>query len=405
MRSIIILHILLSISLVCKSQSDFKSGYVITLDNDTLYGFIDYRGSDFNARKCVFKSAMDSLKAEYSPREIKSYRLLDDKLYVSREVITDSLPRIVFLEQLVDGRADLYFLPPKIFFIETEERGMHRLENTETIVEAKDGTAVFLQDQLIEDTKKYFKEGNEYLGILKIYLQDQFQLMDDIDRVEFDQADLIDITTKYHELACPDEECIVYVKSDVHIRNRIILSAGCNTNMLKIYHLNAYNADIFQSHTSLGYMAGLELETYRTGSYERIFSRVSVFYTQVEHEDNTDYLLHLKYQTLNIGFSMNYIYPRYKLKPYIGLGLMYLISFENEGCYIRSTYINYNPRRESVGPVANFGLYYKSESRMGFKLQAEYMYDAFRLTFDPSYYTEANNLNISIGLVMDLVRK
>ena len=226
MRSFTVFTFLISFSLLSFSQSDFRPGYVITNDDDTLTGFIDYRGDDYNSVNCYFRPTMEDSRILYAPGEIKSYKFLDGRLYVSKQVEIDKVMRDVFLEQLVKGRANLYALAPgvvagrtdryahstKLFFIETEEKGIQVLENTESLISGKDGSGVLMDNQFVEYSKKYVKEGNEYIGYLKLYFQDQFQLMDEVDRVEFNQNDLIDITTKYHELACPGEACIVYSK-------------------------------------------------------------------------------------------------------------------------------------------------------------------------------------------------
>lgn len=37
------------------AQFDFRPGYVVTSENDTLHGLIDCKGNKANARKCVFR--------------------------------------------------------------------------------------------------------------------------------------------------------------------------------------------------------------------------------------------------------------------------------------------------------------------------------------------------------------
>jgi len=92
-----------------KAQSNYKKGYVITNDNDTIYGLIDFRTDAINATRCTFKS--EQAEKIYYPGDIAGYKFSDEgKYYVTREVTIDSIPQKFFLEYLVQGMMDLYYL-------------------------------------------------------------------------------------------------------------------------------------------------------------------------------------------------------------------------------------------------------------------------------------------------------
>jgi hypothetical protein len=92
------------------AQSDFRPGYIVNNNGDTLTGLIDYKGNQANARKCIFKLSNDASEEKFTPDDIKAYRFIDSKYYVSKKVMTeDSTETQLFLEYLIDGIVDIYY--------------------------------------------------------------------------------------------------------------------------------------------------------------------------------------------------------------------------------------------------------------------------------------------------------
>lgn len=110
MKHIVTIAIIIFFSILqIKAQSDFRDGYFVKNDNDTIFGLIDYRGNKANAKKCVFKKDIDSVKRVYNPDEINSFRFFDSKYYVSKTLIVDDKTEQLFLEYLINGIVDMYY--------------------------------------------------------------------------------------------------------------------------------------------------------------------------------------------------------------------------------------------------------------------------------------------------------
>lgn len=77
------------------SQSLFKSGYIIDLKGDTIFGEIDYRGDKYMGYKCRF--VKDGVFQEYLAGEIYAFRFNDSKFFISKNVDD----KIYFLEYLI----------------------------------------------------------------------------------------------------------------------------------------------------------------------------------------------------------------------------------------------------------------------------------------------------------------
>jgi hypothetical protein len=210
------------------SQVDFRPAYIIDLKNDTVYGFINYNANVYY--NCEFKKTPESEVINYKPFEIKSYRFIDDKYYISREVVLkNSYTRInlmdfpdplsegiilksnykeegtykdsVFLEYLVKGEMDLYYLKDlkgiEHYFIENTENNLLDL-TIEKIQTFYNGTFKS------EVTK------NSYIGKIKAAMIQCPQVFEEIDNIELDHKNLIKVTSDYHNYMCTDQKCIVY---------------------------------------------------------------------------------------------------------------------------------------------------------------------------------------------------
>ena len=109
MRKLFFAFLMLLGILPLKAQVNPQSGYVITNDNDTLRGTIDYRTDAKNARSCRFMADGETVYKEYLPNEIKGYRLSETgACYVSRTFPVDGELVTFFAEYLLEGGVSLY---------------------------------------------------------------------------------------------------------------------------------------------------------------------------------------------------------------------------------------------------------------------------------------------------------
>ncbi|MEN8227652.1 MAG: hypothetical protein ABFS38_05815 [Bacteroidota bacterium] len=60
-------------------QADFRPGYFIDLNNDTIPGEIDSRGEIRNSRFCLYRTDDQSDPEKFLPGEILAYRFLEGK--------------------------------------------------------------------------------------------------------------------------------------------------------------------------------------------------------------------------------------------------------------------------------------------------------------------------------------
>jgi hypothetical protein len=184
------------------SQVDFRKGYIITNQNDTVYGLIDYRGEMKNSKQCSFIKEGESIVNVYKPFDIKAYRFINSKYYLSKAIPIDNQVNFVFAEFLIDGVVDLFHyneLDKDYFFLETIDKKLIELTNNEVEVNI--------------DSKLYTKKTNSYIGQLRATFKDSWIVQNELGKTAFTPKALIHIAKLYHEDICPGEKCIIYQKN------------------------------------------------------------------------------------------------------------------------------------------------------------------------------------------------
>jgi hypothetical protein len=180
------------------SQSNFKPGYLITLTNDTIYGLIDFRTDYSNAEVCRYMKSPDTAVESFLPGSIAGYRFVNEgKYYVSKTVDLEGVERKFFLEFMLQGLVNLYYLPLNrgYFFFEVE--GGKMVGVTQKPDEIYDGYRL--------------RVDNQYKGVVSYLFKDCLPLAVKVDKLEFDRASMIKFTKEYHDRVCvTGESCVIF---------------------------------------------------------------------------------------------------------------------------------------------------------------------------------------------------
>ena len=196
-----------SFSLAVNGQINYKKGYVITNGNDTIYGRINDRGGLANAKVCVFNPKNGPV-VRYLPEDIKAYRMLDDKYYVSRRVFVKGKYRHLFIDVLLKGEVSLYHNwknKDLAYYIEKKDSDMVGLVNEEVMLRYKpEGNVAVLY------SPTYILSNKIYRDSLRSVFSDSKKIQDQIQGVVYDPKSLTQITKAYIYDVCKGNNCITY---------------------------------------------------------------------------------------------------------------------------------------------------------------------------------------------------
>lgn len=299
------------------AQSNYKEGYVITLENDTIYGWIDFRMDHINSVLCKFKERITEPEKVYHPGEIDAYRFINEgKYYVSRTVEIDSIEKKVFLEYLVQGMMNLYYLP--------DGNGYYFFEN-------KDGSLDAITkkpDEIIDNSK--LKVDNRYKGMLAYVFRDCPPLSVESSDAGFDRKSMIDYTKSYHDQMCSSgEKCIIFENDYKKKFTKFDFSffSGFEFNEIKLLQIyDIYPPKMISFSPVIG--AGLNISSPRfMKSLNFIFD---VTLSKIVGACDFTHSYYVTFSQFNFSAiksnmcgGLEYIYHKGKIRPAINAGISY----------------------------------------------------------------------------------
>ncbi len=303
-------------SLLAISQTDFRPGYYITWENDTIYGLIDYRGEIRNSAFCEFKESQNVETQRFSPEEIQAYRFIDSKYYISKKISLSEGEKQVFLEFLLNGITNLYFyrnINNYQYFIEAENGSLRELKNPKV-------------NEYVEGIGTRTRETNEYIGVLKATLSDCNQIYKKIDKVSLDHKSLIDITKEYHDYMCDDQQCIIYEK---RLTQKIIsLAPVVGGGLARIYFDKDYAKFDFEnsSFPSLGLLIKIAPTKFNEKLSIDIETDINKYNFKGSYTYNSSFKTDYYNTQIDIisfqpSVSLKYTVPGKKINPTFALGV------------------------------------------------------------------------------------
>lgn len=324
----LLIFVLFTALLKGMAQTDFREGYYITLENDTVFGLVDYRGEVKNSQVCIFKQEELSAPVKFEPTEIQGYRFIDGKFYISNQINTANEEKTVFLEFLVNGITNLYFY--------------RDINNYMYFIEDKNGKLLLLSNEVItsniEGKGEVQRNSNKYIGVLRATFADCKEIQPQINNVGLGHKSLIEITKSYHNYVCDTEECIVYEKKvpSAKVRFAPVLKTGVANFHFdnSIFSNFAFNTEVYFGagflmstvfpgiNEKLSFEAGLDFNVYNFhGSFEELNT-----YTSIKEF----YDVYLDLLSLQPTISVKYTFPTGKFRPTVAVGGFADIFVEND---------------------------------------------------------------------------
>jgi hypothetical protein len=274
MNRILISIILCVFPFILFSQTNFKPGYVLKNNGDTLFGEIDFRVDLLMSQMCKFRSGNKEITTFY-PGNIKGYRFIDGKFYISQEVDGS----LLFLEYLIKGTLS-------VFYVKDSKGERYYISKNEEIKEL--------------DNKKVKYKSNRHKGILSYYMGDAPELTSNITKLNKpDHNNLIKLAEDYHNIVCKDDKCIIYEKKMPVFKVNIEPSIG-------VVHYTYNNASRFEY--------GGYIYLWLPRANENFFLKTGLTFHSFDKSQ--------KEQVLSrIPLQFEYIYPSKNFRPKLSFGV------------------------------------------------------------------------------------
>lgn len=383
MKINILIIIFFTYTVALHSQTNFREGYIITLESDTLHGLIDFKSDYTNAELCRFMKNADSAVEIFNPGSIYGYRYVaEGKFYVSKTVEIDKVKKTFFLEYLLQGLKNLYYLPfnAGYFFFENPDGSLIGITKA--------------PDKIIDQYK--LKEDIRYKGVLSYVFRDCLPLSAETSKVSFDKASMIEITREYHERVCDTgEQCIIFE----HDYKRSFLKVNYSfSGGFELFHLRLQDAGI-QNALSLSPVigAGVHISSPRVikSLYLTLEGTLSAMSIAVDYLDVYQNYYKFGYKSLltSLEAKVEYIYDKGRLRPAIGAGLTnnYMLNPErtyqkNNANFVTGPFIH----KSLIGSAASIGFDYHLQKDQFIALRLLYAHHR-------SVFIESNTVQLKVG--------
>ena len=345
------------------AQSDFQEGFIVKQSNDTIQGFINNKGSLKTLNKCRFKLSKDSHYVDYTPEELKAFRVYDGGVYVSIEIDQEGGSELVFIEQLVDGIVDVFFYPAindSYYLMRTEDGEIYKLLNTRTEVTNENGT--------------YEKQRREYVYLLRYLLRDSHTAIKKVDNLPYEVNAMINLAEDYHNEVCEEYECIVYTKDRVSPKLYFGIYGGYSISKITVFD-NEFTKNLNKDYApSNDFSIGVFLN-YMVPNISRRFSlQLDLMYQESDYVADTS-RMNIGY--LRIPLSIKYAFPTRNLVPSVWLGMSYNMwtSFSDENVvprHLESRGVSIQQNQDQFGFYTGVEFSYIITERVNFFVQGKY---------------------------------
>lgn len=212
-------------------------GYVITNDNDTLWGTIDYLTGKENAEACHFQKDGETTYRIYRPGEIQGYRLHEGGVYyVTRTLPVNGKDNTFFAEYLLKGGVSLY-------------RHEDDKETLYYMVDGKGKVATIRED----DYERYRKE--DMAQRKRDNLREAAEMMfvsseatEDLWHNDITAENLVKTTRRYNEKYCQDAgDCVAFQydsKKASDFTSRLYAELGLSNGSMKNNYYNGLHVQM-----------------------------------------------------------------------------------------------------------------------------------------------------------------
>jgi hypothetical protein len=329
-------------------QENFLLGYIISLNSDTIHGFIDYRNWEKNPDEISFRKKLNDNESIYTPIDIKGFSVLDE-IYESAIIKTEISPidaseltynaeltfktDTAFLQTIIKGSKCLYYYMKKDrreqFYIKQDSS--FELLIYKKYIKKREPIKELESNVLIYENKKY-------LGQLTVYLNDCPDIQAKLKKTEYSKESMEKLFLFYYNCTSSGTQ---FHYETVKPYVEIGMLAGLSLTSVKFNGTsNVYlvNTDYNQSGN---FSAGLFFDIVRPRNQgkwsicnELIFSSFKVTGSFNDYVDEDEYTItstKFEYSYLKMNNMVRFKYPVGSLFVYLNAGMSngYAISGAN----------------------------------------------------------------------------
>lgn len=319
----------------------FNEGSIITLENDTISGYVKDISGLKNLKVCKFKENKKGKVKRYSPEELNGYFFHSDKRYQSLKVFHRNEYKSSFVEVLLEGQVNLFHDRKSnylAFYIQKKGEDLIGLENDEITVGEPSSNGVPI----------YWREYNVayriYKDTLEVFFNDNEEILRNLRYLEYNNKALLTLTREYVKLTCSGDQCITYEKDLKLSKPKFGVYTGVQASVISLDN-DGIESD-YTLNVPFGIYYKLPVSVWLEGLYfqPELLLNVIRFKDGFDNPLSTIYNYHVDYNRIAIPLSVGYQLPQKKVSPFINIG--------REFGFVFNSTINYSENKVDANGVS-----------------------------------------------------
>jgi len=283
---------------------DYRPGYIIKNNLDSVGGFIEYSTEKKNSKYCKFRSSRKAKSEKYSPDDLKSYGFYADKLYISMLIPGSGNERSVFVKVLANGPLQLYQYRKQ--FLVKKDSLILLPPPKSILVETPDG--------------KRSKNDSRYKGLLNFLISD---CKLSADETRYAQVNLTNLVNNYNR--CKGIEPLYKKPKAAFKANYSIFGGYAQSNLV------VTEGDDIQFNKSNTVIGGLGVDLSSPRIYDRVFFTMDLSYMKNFYQayvqnhyggEITHYDITMDFATIKMPIGLRYNFLKDSNTPYLKAGFI-----------------------------------------------------------------------------------
>jgi hypothetical protein len=282
------------------AQVKFRDGFIIKLNNDTVFGKISYRPSSD-----VCRLEVNDAISEYTPSQIHGFGYLTNKFFTS-EIMENK-----FVELLVDGKLKLF--KHDNLYLQKSSGQIFRLEKKEIEVE--------------RDGAKFISEDTQWKGIIISLTSDAEMDNQALQKLKFEENKIIEVVKDYDQRV--GSKTTVYKEYNNNTRFNYGLQVGINQTALILNKNNNLYKYLDNKYTSTDPAFGVFCTVSLPFLSDKLALQAEVNYIKSTYSSRkilndpsvkTYYDSYIQFSTIVIPVSLKYTLTEKKNSVFLMLG-------------------------------------------------------------------------------------
>ncbi len=296
----------------------FLPGYLVTIEGDTVRGFIRKLKLTGNYDSCVFVAQLNANPVTYHPSKLNAYKIDGSNKMVARTIQLKEKPVQVYLEVLADGKITLFRYDnygESFYFVEKAGPDFQQLTN-ETIRMERGETFVYRKDNKFK------------VALTKLFADCSSTDLSQLDRALFQEKSLTRLVEKYNQCVPVD------APKDPTFAFHFGILGGLNSSTYTLPSSVPSRGFVVPSYSTTTFEVGAFLElrkkTWIGSSFRVDLAYFSPHYVVTETRGFVYYKSVVDLQQLKIPLAYKYTFGNNKLAPYVLLGASFNITMSGQ---------------------------------------------------------------------------